>query len=142
MVIINQMEFNDWLNAQFMKWQGDHRRTITEFAAYLGVKQPALTMWLKDKNPSRPDYKNAIKLAAKLGPEVYEVLGMIRPEDDDHWSPESLRLLRKAGREIEATLRERNLTGEMPEAEVVAIKIMARYGLKLIKRETTEEEPK
>lgn len=79
MDIIYVMEFSDWINAQFMKWQGNRRRTISEFAAYLGVKQLALSTWMKQEKASKPDYKNAVKIAEKLGPEIYDVLGL-QPE--------------------------------------------------------------
>lgn len=80
LAIIYQMEFNEWINAQFMKWQGKKRRTISEFAIYLGVKQPALSMWMKEEKGSKPDYKNAAKIATRLGPEVFEILGLPPPD--------------------------------------------------------------
>ena len=120
------MEFSDWINAQFMKWQGNRRRTITEFAAYLGVKQPALSMWMKLEKGSKPDYKNAAKVAEKLGPEIWDVLGLSRPEGDQ--TPEGLRLVRRMAREMEDALRARNLTGDMPEVEQILTEIAARYG--------------
>jgi len=69
---------SEWLNEQFKKWSdavGAEMNT-SAFARYLGVPQPSLTRWLNG-GPIRGD--NILKLALKLGPEIYDVLGEKRP---------------------------------------------------------------
>ena len=61
--------------------QTEHKeiKTLAEFADYLEVGRPALSMWLSGKR--QPNSRMAQKLADKLGPEVYDVLGMARPDE-------------------------------------------------------------
>ena len=47
------------------------RITLDEFADYLGVKRPILSMWMSGKN--KPSLKSIQKLAEKLGNEIYDV---------------------------------------------------------------------
>jgi len=73
-------EFTEWLLDKFRGWERKtgRRQTITAFARYLGVKQPTLSRWMAGDNP--PEYDVIEKLAAKLGNDVYNVLGYIPPE--------------------------------------------------------------
>lgn len=54
------------------------RTTIQEFAKFLEVSQPLLSTWLKGN--TEPSDKKIQLLAEKLGEEVYETLGKIRPD--------------------------------------------------------------
>lgn len=73
-----------WLTDKFREWEKStgRRQNVTSFARYLGVKQPSLTRWMSGDNP--PDYGNAQKLASKLGYEIYDILGMVRPDSEDY----------------------------------------------------------
>jgi hypothetical protein len=52
---------------------------LAEFSDWLGIPRPLLSRYL---NGSRiPKHSNADLMAARLGPEVYEVLGFRSPED-------------------------------------------------------------
>jgi len=75
-------EFAAWLEGKFLSWMGEtgQRRTLTEFAKYLGVSQSLLSQWLNGRYI--PDRENLGKLARCLGPEVYEMVGMLRPDPD------------------------------------------------------------
>jgi transcriptional regulator with XRE-family HTH domain len=68
-----------WLNGKFFDWQRAEggRRTITDFAAYLGVSQASLSEWLRGKYD--PKGQNISRIAEKLGYEIYDALGMSRP---------------------------------------------------------------
>ena len=70
----------DWLNAKFLEWaQGQgQRKTLREFAEWLGVKEGVLGHWMAGRN--KPTGDNIDTLAAKLGPEIYDMLGLARPD--------------------------------------------------------------
>ena len=68
-----------WLNLKFIDWQKDEggRKTIIEFADYLDVNRSLLSYWM---NGSRePSDENLVRLALKLGFEVYDLVGKKRP---------------------------------------------------------------
>ena len=76
------MTFPKLLEQKFLAWQQEsgERKTIQEFAAYLGVSQPILSHWLNGARSPGPESLRL--LSAKLGPEVYDVLGLDRPDPD------------------------------------------------------------
>jgi predicted transcriptional regulator len=72
-------ELGQWLNHQFLVWQLDQdgRKTVGEFAKYLGVSRDALYKWMNGQRV--PDLECVEKLADKLGPEVYALVGLPLP---------------------------------------------------------------
>ena len=79
------MNFRQYLENEYLKWQQQEgrRRTVNEFAEYLGVGQSTLSMWWNDER--KPQGDNIRKLADKLGLEVYDVLGLKRPDAMLHY---------------------------------------------------------
>jgi transcriptional regulator with XRE-family HTH domain len=75
--IIEFMEFKEYINNEYIKWRGNSRLTISDFARHLGVKQPTLDAWLN--RGAVPNYKMAEKISSKL-PDVYSILGLPSPE--------------------------------------------------------------
>lgn len=75
------MTFHDWFERKYHEWRGDTRKSMSQFAAYLGVSQATVSAWLNGtrRQPNTP--KMAATLAAKLGPEIYDLLGRTRPTD-------------------------------------------------------------
>jgi len=138
-------EFSDWLTKYYLKWQEElgERKTITEFAEYLDVSQQAVSNWMNGKYKPK-GAKNIRSLASKLGLEVYDVLGMDRPEElDQPWNqlpPELRGRLRTALREINATYRAREVSPEDDEALTIAEEILDRYGFTVRETESTEDE--
>jgi transcriptional regulator with XRE-family HTH domain len=68
-----------WLDKKYLEWQikEEESKNVTEFADYLGVNRSLLSYWM---NGSRePSEDNLIKIAFKLGFEVYDILGQKRP---------------------------------------------------------------
>jgi transcriptional regulator with XRE-family HTH domain len=74
------MEFREWMNKKYIEWRGDSRGTISEFAEYIGVRQPVMSKWM-NKGGTMPDASSLAKIASKFGVEVYDVLGLPRPMD-------------------------------------------------------------
>lgn len=79
LVKICLVTFPDLLESKFLEWQHlqGKRKTLEEFATYIGVSRPLLNMWM---NGHRKPGKESLKiLSATLGNEVYDVLGYPRP---------------------------------------------------------------
>lgn len=77
------MEFKDWLEQKYLEWmvQGGKRQTLTAFAKYLGLSQSLVNQYLNGKI-STPSEDSVHKIAKQLGPEVYDVLGLVQPDPD------------------------------------------------------------
>ena len=73
-------DFSQWLERQYLAWQASEgeRRTISEFAAWLGFKQSIVSLWMNGDR--KPGQDSADRIAIKLGGEVYALLGL-RPSD-------------------------------------------------------------
>lgn len=79
---IMKMKFTQFLELKFLEWQQAEggRKTVKQFAAYIGVSQSTIsTWWNGDRSP---EGENIQKIAHKLGIEVYDVLGIPRPDPD------------------------------------------------------------
>jgi transcriptional regulator with XRE-family HTH domain len=102
------MKASEWLHQQFLKWeQGRGRRsTVTEFARYLGITQQSLSSYMS--GAYQPRGANLSKIAARLGPEIYDLVGTQRAPVDDpaveelkklvQGDPAALKLVKKAGK--------------------------------------------
>lgn len=98
-----EMKFRQFLEMKFLEWQQESggRKTVLEFAKYLGVSQQTVSNWWN--NTRVPEGANVQKLARVLGLEVYDVLNLPRPDEHlhyvqklwDHLSPEERRTLRE-----------------------------------------------
>ena len=72
-------KFSEWMTKQFVHWQAEQgtRKTLEEFAAYVGVSRPLINMWMNGNQ--KPGAEN-IKLMGELfGSEIYDVLELPRP---------------------------------------------------------------
>jgi transcriptional regulator with XRE-family HTH domain len=79
------MKYNDWLINKFGEWERKtgRRQSYSAFARYLGVKQSSLSQWLAGNYPPADD--NLRKIANKLGFEIYDILGIARPDPLDEF---------------------------------------------------------
>jgi transcriptional regulator with XRE-family HTH domain len=70
--------FSDYLLSKIQEYeqQVGKRISLDKFAEYVGVSRPLISYWLKGTIPS---LENVQLLAQKFGPEVYDVLGLPRP---------------------------------------------------------------
>lgn len=71
--------FSILLERKFLEWQIElgERKSQSEFAKLIGVSRASLTMWMNGTH--LPDMESAKKIAKVLGPEIFEVLGMPKP---------------------------------------------------------------
>ena len=70
------------LEQKFLTWQNEQgrRKTLDDYAEYLGVGRSVLSNWLTGKRS--PNTESLRVLSSRLGPEVYDVLGLDRPDPD------------------------------------------------------------
>lgn len=69
-------EFQAFLQEEYEKYAEKTKRwrpSLSEYARYLGVSSASMDHWLIGSRT--PDLQNAIKLAERLGPKVYDLLG-------------------------------------------------------------------
>lgn len=128
----------DWLNQKFVEWEKAQggRQSYYAFARYLGVSQSGLGQWMT--GGSVPGGDDLIAIAGKLGPEIYDTLGLPRPNVEVQRVtvsfaslPADLRQrLTNAISEADATLRAQNLRPDMPEARRLVLEILAKWGFR------------
>jgi transcriptional regulator with XRE-family HTH domain len=72
--------FSVYLENKYLDWQksGGGRRSLTDFAEYLGVDKGVLSNWMNAKRV--PNGASIPLLVGKFGPTVYDTLGLIRPD--------------------------------------------------------------
>lgn len=119
------MNVAEWLNAKFLEWERTEgkRKTLGQFAEYLGVSRISLSDWLSGKYA--PKVQNLGRISEKLGFEIYDVMGMPRPlpaELDEkindliqaarQFPPEIQAHVISAFRELIPLLMERGITDE------------------------------
>lgn len=73
------MSVPDFLNKKLLEWQfkENKRKTLDEFASYLGVKRSLLSMWMNGARHPGPEYRK--RLIEMFGDEAAEALN----EDPD-----------------------------------------------------------
>lgn len=69
-------KFSNWLERQYIEWQiqAGHRKTISEFAEWLGFRQSIVSLWMNGDRT--PGHDSADRLALRLGSQVYDLLGL------------------------------------------------------------------
>lgn len=74
------MKFSSWLLKHYLDRQNrlGERKSLTEFAAWIGVSQPVISNYLNGKR--EPGEDNAYLFYLKFGEEVYEILDMEPPD--------------------------------------------------------------
>ena len=77
-------ELADFLNMKFIEYQVEKRRRVSQKEwtnEYLGVTAASLSNWMLKSQ--LPRGTNVFALAAKLGPEIYDILGQPRRVSDN-----------------------------------------------------------
>lgn len=74
------MKFSSWLLERYLERQNElkERKSLTEFAAWIGVSQPVISNYINGKR--EPGEDNAYLFYLKYGEEVYELLDMEPPD--------------------------------------------------------------
>lgn len=113
----------NWLELKYLEWQTKEGgvRTMAEFADYLGIVRMTLSRWMNGRNI--PDKKYVDQLADKLGPEIYDLMGLPRPD------PSLVYIIK---RWPALTIEQRKILREQAEQYAGTIEVDA--GLEQIKR--------
>lgn len=128
------MKFSDWLTQKYLDWQqsSGERKTISQFAEWLGVRQPTLSEWMSGKYIPRGS-KNVSSLAGKLGDDVYEVLGFPRPPLPSYIEgfirlplDEQERFIKAASESLEE-ITSKGINTSSPEAERIRKEVFRKY---------------
>ncbi|NMC84323.1 MAG: helix-turn-helix transcriptional regulator [Anaerolineaceae bacterium] len=131
----------DWITQKYIAYRGDaigNEKSISDFARYLEVSQSLLSEWMAGKK--KPGIKSIDKIAKKY-PEIYDVMGLHQPSQDELLGlPKSLRTrLRAALAEMHAEYNARSLLLDDPEAEKIAIEILEKHGFKYTRTSNSGE---
>jgi transcriptional regulator with XRE-family HTH domain len=128
----------DWLSQKFSEWekvQGG-RQSYYAFARYLEVGQSGLAQWMM--GTATPSGDDLLTIANKLGPEIYDVMGLPRPSAEAQrvtvsfasLPPDLRQRLTGALAEVEQTLRNERLRPDAADARKIVLDILAKYGFR------------
>jgi len=128
----------DWLNQKFIEWERaqGRKQSYYAFARYLEVSQSGLQQWMIGS--STPGGDDLLNIAGKLGPDVYDLLGLPRPNADVQrvtvsfasLPPDIRQRLTNAITEADRTLRQEHLRPDSAEARPLVVEILAKWGFR------------
>ena len=74
--------FASWLEINFLEWQTKIKRraSLQDFADHIGYSRPLISMWLSAQR--LPSEEGIERLSELFGPEIYDILGLPRPDPD------------------------------------------------------------
>lgn len=126
----------NWLNQKFAEWEKaqGQRQSYYAFARYLEVSQSGLAQWMTGN--SVPGGDDLINIAGKLGPEIYEILGLPRPNAEMQrvtvsfasLPPDIREKLASAIAEADEALRRERLRPDTVEARQMVLEVLAKWG--------------
>ncbi len=130
------MNVQEWFEQKFIEWERTQgsRQSYYNFARYLEVSHTALTQWLN--GTARPAGDDLENIAARLGSEVYTILGMRSDPDHSITGSDAYQNLPTALRsrldhaigETGQTIAQRKISPESDEAKRLALKIFEKWG--------------
>jgi hypothetical protein len=126
----------DWLNQKFEDWEKaqGHKQSYYAFARYLEVSQSGLGEWMVGSSvPAGDDLQT---ISSKLGKEIYDILGLPRPNPEGQrptisfaiLPPDIRQRLTNALTETDQTLRQQRLRPDSSDARRIVIEILAKWG--------------
>lgn len=112
------MKFSQFLELKYIEYQRNAggRKTVQDFAGFLGIAQTTASAYMNGKRV--PEGETVYKLAMKLGIEIYDSLGLPRPDPDllyiqMTWGELSEDTRRKL-RDLAEDAKQRNLNAAQP----------------------------
>lgn len=120
---MNVTKFRQFLEQQYRQWDRGQGQSYKEFARWLGIPPTSLSNWLN--SGYTPGKGSIAQLVEKLGPGVYDALGLSRPPEysvlEEEALPSELRVLL---REIASVIESRDLDPESPEAARISSEML------------------
>jgi transcriptional regulator with XRE-family HTH domain len=145
---MKQMEFKDWIAQKYREWSRG-KKSETQFAIYLGVSQATMNAWINGSRGLPKSAKIIRSLADKLGPEIYEIIGLQRPPEPpdlrdqlieagfpSNFVDELLRTREAYTLELES----KGIKTDSPEAKQIVNEALSKLAAKLINIEILSEE--
>ena len=125
--------FQEWIQKKFAEWRGIRRESLAGFAKFIGVSPQVMSNWWNGTLKERPNPKLYGLLIQKYGHEVYEVLGLQVPTEEDVLSelpPELAEPLKAALEEIRASGLNKGKVTASPEDFEKIKEILSKHGVK------------
>jgi len=76
------MEFSDWIYEQYFKWRGTSRKSLSQYADYLGISHQTLSAWFNRTRLTPSNYAVIVAIAHKH-PEIYRKLDLPLPYSEE-----------------------------------------------------------
>lgn len=124
----------NFANDTFVEWRGPTRKTLSDFARFLGLPRSVVSQSMNKNGKLPRDIKTITAWVNRFGEQVYDVLGMPRPDSQaafDSLPPE----LQSAALEIRETLAKYNVSSDSAKAESLRAEIMKKHGFAKISTE-------
>lgn len=128
----------EWLNKKFAEWEKTQggKQSFYAFARYLEVSQSGLGQWMTGNGA--PGGDDLLSIANKLGPEIYDVLGLPRPNAEAQrvtvsfasLPPDIRQKLVSALTEIDQTLRNERLRPDAADARKIVLNLLEKHGFR------------
>ena len=133
------MTYQEWLDQKYKEWERTQaaRQTYYNFAHFLNVNHTDLTQWIS--GTTRPAGDDLVRIAGKLGDEIYDLLGLAHPnpqfqriEAAFNYLPTALhQRLTSAVLEIAQRVSSQKLDPESAEGKRIAMKILNKWGFRI-----------
>lgn len=118
-------DWYDFANRAFIDWRGDTRKTLSDFAAWVGISQSLMSREMRKGGAVPRDQNTITAWVNRYGSKIYEVLGLPVPDDSIDSLPEPLRSITH---EVRDTLAEYKGANDSPEADNLIEEIMKKHG--------------
>ena len=129
-------DWYEFANNAFIEWRGNTRKTLTEFAEWIGISQPVMSQQMKKGGSVPRDLKTIDAWCRRYGiTQIYSILGFTIREvvDPIDSLPEPTRSI---AREIRETVAEYNVAFDSPKALELQEEILKKYGFEIISKES------
>ncbi len=132
-------KLSEWITQKYLDWEKAQGKpqTYYNFSRYLDVPHSDLTLWISGN--SLPEGDHLVKLANRLGEEIYDLL--VKPRPVGHLQamntaflnlPAAFReRLNNAILEADQTISQYHLDPESTEAKQRVVRVFERWGFKL-----------
>ncbi len=128
-------DFSEWITKKYIDWRGNsigNDRSISKFAEMLGIRQNVVSAWMQKNGKTPTSQKNINALISHFGIEVYDVLGLSRPSDEEFFEglPSDIAgPLREAIEEVRSSGMNKGTDTATPEDIERIRKIFEKHGV-------------
>lgn len=142
------MEFRDWIEDKYKQWSRG-KKSETQFAIYLGVSQATMNAWINGSRGYPKSAKIIRSLAEKLGPEIYEIIGLQRPPEppdirdqliEAGFPADFVDALLETREEYTRELESKGISTDTPEARRIVNEALAKLAAQFTKAEVSSDD--